>query len=120
MARRLNKRKRSPRNEFMLKEAIKIKEGAFDNRTLMRIGKLISKGIISSIEFPISTGKEADVYFAYGGDAINEDFVAVKIFRVETSSFYNRINYMIGDPRFPKVNKDCPERLFRFFERNLP
>lgn len=106
MARRLVKRKRNLREVFMLKEAIKIREGAFDNRTLLRIGKFITKGIISSIEFPISTGKEADVYFAYGGEALNEEFVAVKIFRIETSNFIKRTEYMIGDPRFPKINKN--------------
>ncbi len=106
MARRLGKRKQSKRSDYMLKEAIKIREGVFDDRTLQRLGKMISKGIISSIEFPISTGKEADVYFAYGGEALNEDFVAVKIFRTETSSFFKRTEYMLGDPRFPKINRN--------------
>ena len=105
MAQMLSKKKRPSRDKHMLKEQLKIEEGVFDRRTIMRIEKMFSHGIISSLQFLIAKGKEADVYLAEGGESINEDFVAVKIFRIETSSFYSRTDYMIGDPRFPKIKK---------------
>lgn len=103
---RVSKRKRPTREKHMMHEQLKIEEGVFDNRTMLKLGKLFSHGIISKLGFLISKGKEANVYIADGGEAINEQFVAVKIFRIETSSFYSRTSYMLGDPRFPKIKRD--------------
>ena len=100
---RRSKKKRSSREDYMLREQLKIEEGVFDERTMIRMGKLFAKGIIARLGFVISTGKEADVYYAEGGKTVREKPVAVKIFRVETSNFERRMNYMVGDPRFGKV-----------------
>ena len=103
MARMRSKRKRPEREERQLKEARKIEEGVFENRTLMRLQKLFTKGIISKLDFVIGTGKEADVYLADAGEKMRGQFVIVKIFRVETSYFRKREDYIIGDPRFRGV-----------------
>ncbi|HVA82749.1 MAG TPA: serine protein kinase RIO [Candidatus Aquilonibacter sp.] len=102
----VSKKKRPDREKHMLHEQLKIEEGVFDNRTMMRLEKFFSHGIISRLLFLISKGKEANVYVAEGGEAIKDKLVAVKIFRIETSSFYSRTDYMLGDPRFPKIRRD--------------
>ncbi len=106
MARKLSTRKRPERSEHMLKEQLKIEEGIFDRRTMMSLWKMFNHNIITKMDYLISTGKEADVYLADGGSQINFDFVALKIFRIETSDFGKRIDYIRGDPRFEKVKKD--------------
>ncbi|MGI0141868.1 MAG: serine protein kinase RIO [Candidatus Micrarchaeales archaeon] len=105
MAQRVSKKKRPSREKHMMKEQLVIEEGVFDNRTMMRIEKLFTHKIISKLLFIIAKGKEGDVYLADAGEDIKRDYVAVKIFRIETSKFYSRVDYMIGDPRFPKIKK---------------
>ena len=48
----------------------------FEKATLQSLWKLMSKGYISSFDFPISTGKEGNVFRAKKGN----EFVAVKIY----------------------------------------
>jgi RIO kinase 1 len=74
----------------------------FDERTLMLLYKLLSDGVFDTLEFPISTGKEANVFRGTKGDR----FVAVKIYRVATATFKNFGKYIIGDPRFRSIGKD--------------
>ncbi len=64
----------------------------------------MDKKYFTVLDFPISTGKEADVYKAtkISKDKTKEP-VAVKIYRIETSNFKKMQEYMIGDPRFEKV-----------------
>lgn len=104
MARRVSKRKRSSREDYPISEQLKIEEGVFDNRTMLRIRKLFSHNVVSKFEFIIAKGKEADVYLADSGSQIvGQEFVAVKIFRLETSSFEKRVDYIAGDPRFGRI-----------------
>jgi RIO kinase 1 len=74
----------------------------FDERTLMLLYKLLSDGIFDTLEFPISTGKEANFFRGTKGDR----FVAVKIYRVATATFKNFGKYIIGDPRFRTIGRD--------------
>lgn len=103
MTRRVSRRKMRRREDFPLKEQLKIEEGVFDNRTMMMLGKLLTRNIISSMDFIIGKGKEADIYLAEHGTKIEKEKVVVKIFRLETSSFSNRMDYMVGDPRFSGI-----------------
>ncbi|MDE1850557.1 MAG: serine protein kinase RIO [Candidatus Micrarchaeota archaeon] len=105
MATRVGKKKRPSREKHMLREQLVIEEGIFDHRTIMKIEKLFTHKIVSRLLFLIAKGKEADVYLAEAGEEVDGDYVAVKIFRIETSSFYSRVDYMIGDPRFPKIKR---------------
>ncbi len=103
MSRRVSARKRKSREEFPLREQLKIEEGVFDNRTMLVLGKFFTRGIVSRMEHIIGKGKEADIYLASHGPKIAEDHVVLKIFRLETSSFSNRMDYMAGDLRFKGV-----------------
>ena len=106
MAHRVGKRKRSSREDYMLHEALKIEEEVFDTRTMLRLKNMFSKGIISKLHFKIATGKEADIYLAEPGVNITAELVIIKIFRIETSAFRNRMRYIIGDPRFGRIKSD--------------
>lgn len=106
MSRKLSTRKRPDRDVHMLKEQLKIEEGVFDNRTVMSLWHMFNHNIVSGIDYMIASGKEADVYLAEGASQVNNDLVALKIFRIETSDFNNRIKYIVGDPRFEKIKKD--------------
>lgn len=83
-------------------EHFKIYQGVFDAWTLKTLRELAEKGLFDAIDFPISTGKEADVYRATtkGGG-----FVAIKIYRIETANFNNLWRYLAGDPRFRGIKK---------------
>ncbi len=103
MSQKRSKRKRSSREEYQLRERLKIEEGVFDERMMLNLRKLFSHGFVYTLEFIIAKGKEADVYVAEGGERVDGAPVIVKIFRKENTNFENRMAYLIGDPRFEKV-----------------
>ena len=69
----------------------------FDKQTLLLLGKLISDGIIDQVDFPVSTGKEANIF---RGTTPEKKFVAIKIYRTSTMTFKHIASYIEGDPRF--------------------
>lgn len=69
----------------------------FDNQTLMTIYDFMTSGLIESVHYPISTGKEGNVFYATDPDG---DPLALKIFRTSTSTFKRISKYIEGDPRF--------------------
>jgi RIO kinase 1 len=75
----------------------------FDKSTLHSLEKLISDKVIDILDFPISTGKEGNVF---RGVTSKNNFVAVKIYRTSTSIFKNISKYIIGDPRFNNITKN--------------
>ena len=72
----------------------------FDKRNLLRIYKLFTDGVIDMIDFPISTGKEGNVFRAMTSDG---ELLAVKIYRTSTATFRDMAKYIQGDPRFEGV-----------------
>ncbi len=82
-------------------EERKIYAEVLDLRTLKTLYKLSAKGYIKAMGGVISTGKEANVFYADGVDEEgNEIPIAVKIYRIETSEFYKMDEYLFGDKRF--------------------
>ena len=75
----------------------------FDKSTLHSIEKLISDRILDYIDFPISTGKEGNVFL---GITPKNTRVAVKIYRISTSTFKHMTQYILGDPRFKTFHKN--------------
>jgi RIO kinase 1 len=111
--------KRPSKDKFQLKERFKIESSVFGRHTLLGLSKLIKKGIIDTVDYCISTGKEADVFRA---TASSGDHVAVKIYRVETTQFLKREEYLIGDPRFEKIkhsNREIVKAFARKEYKNL-
>jgi len=104
---RRSRKKQSSKADYPMHEQMKIEEGVFENRTMLRLGKLFSKKIVSRLEFITARGKEADVYIAKSGGNVEASYVIVKIFRLETAAFQKRANYVAGDPRFGKIKKNA-------------
>ena len=88
-----------------LKDAdqFKVEQSVFDDATFAAIYKLVQDGYIEAFGGPISTGKEANVYEALGGEGRD---VAVKIYRINASNFRQMLEYLEGDPRFHGIGND--------------
>lgn len=72
----------------------------FDKKTLMVIYEFMTAGYINSVHFPISTGKEGNVFYVTDEDG---DGFALKIYRTSTSTFKRISRYIEGDPRFKGI-----------------
>ncbi|MCD6110876.1 MAG: serine protein kinase RIO [Thermoplasmata archaeon] len=83
-------------------EEFKTEEEVFDKHNMMVLFKLMNNGILQTLNYPVSTGKEANVY--EGSNPVGEK-VAVKIFRTSTATFKSFLEYIEGDPRFEKLEK---------------
>lgn len=86
----------------------------FDKPTLLTFGKLISDRVIEYVDFPISTGKEANIFRAV---TPKKKFIAVKVYRIATSNFNRMINYIQGDPRFSSVGKNKREIVYQWVKK---
>jgi len=73
----------------------------FDKPALLTIYKLMTDGLIDTIDFPISTGKEANVFRVTSPDG---DFYALKIYRTSNLTFKRISRYIEGDPRFKGIH----------------
>lgn len=72
----------------------------FDRKTLLTIYDMMTSGYIDQVHYPVSTGKEGNVFYATDEDG---DGMALKIFRTSTSTFKRVSKYVEGDPRFRGV-----------------
>jgi RIO kinase 1 len=73
-----------------------VQDEVFDERTLLTIYDLINDRKFNTIEFPVSTGKEGNVFAASSDGGT----LAVKIYRVTNANFNAMERYIVGDPRF--------------------
>lgn len=81
----------------------KVGNEIFDKLTLETLYKLANQGYIDVLNGAISTGKEANVLT---GITDEENYVAVKIYRIATSDFKKMDYYLKGDPRFNVKTKN--------------
>ncbi len=77
-------------------DGLKLVETVFDNKTRLILFKMINKGLFKVLEGAISSGKEANVYFAL----TRNESIAIKIFRIDAPSFKKMRPYVEGDYRF--------------------
>lgn len=97
---------------------LKVTDNVFDDPTLKILYTLSNKGIIRAMGGPISTGKEANVFLAEG----EEKDVAIKIYRISSSTFNSMEEYILGDPRFRNVRHSKRDIIFAWTkkeQRNL-
>jgi len=116
MARRVSATKKPPREEVVLKERGKIESEVFDRPTLLSLMRIMQKGVISRMEYPISTGKEANVFLA---TTPSGQSVAVKIYKIETTHFLRRKEYLEGDPRYKKFRGRERDLVFAFAQKEF-
>jgi len=74
----------------------------FDHPALLNLAKLISEGVLATLDYPVSTGKEANVFHGTGPDGRGK---AVKIYRINTATFRDIARYIEGDRRFKGVKR---------------
>ena len=75
----------------------------FDRPTLMVLHRMLTHGLLKSLDFPVATGKEANVF---RGTTPRGGYVAVKIYRINTATFKHVLKYIQGDDRFQGVAGD--------------
>ncbi len=100
----------------------------FDRKTLLTIYDMMNAGYIDQVHYPVSTGKEGNIFYATNEDGSG---IALKIFRTSTSTFKRVAKYVEGDPRFRGVtgnrwkmiyvwvNKEF-KNLMRYSEAGIP
>jgi RIO kinase 1 len=86
----------------------------FDHAALLTIASLIGDGVISTLDYPVSTGKEANVF--HGTDASGRA-KALKIYRIATATFRNIALYIEGDPRFRRVKRGTKPTIFAWAQK---
>lgn len=94
---------------------LKTYDEVFDRQTLLTLQKLISDELIETIDFPISTGKEANVFRC----TLKNGFVAVKIFRVRNANFKAIKKYILGDKRFRGIFSDNRETIYTWAKKEF-
>lgn len=72
----------------------------FDKQAMLAIYKLMKEGLVDRIDFPISTGKEANVFRVISPE---DEFLALKIYRTSNLTFKRISRYIEGDPRFKGI-----------------
>ncbi len=95
--------------------SLKVKEAVFDEATLKALYHLSKDGVIQALGGSISTGKEANVFLADG-----KDFdVAIKIYRISTSTFRSMEDYILGDPRFKSIRHKKKDVVFAWTRKEF-
>lgn len=100
----------------------------FDKRTIMTLYEFMTAGTIDAVLYPISTGKEGNVFYAEDPEGSP---LALKIFRTSTSTFKRIAKYIEGDPRFKNLSKNRVKLIYawthkefknlhRYYEAGIP
>ena len=101
MSSKISKRKQPEREVKPIKERLKISNKVLDDKVIEILSWLMNTRKVDSFDYPISQGKEAVVFRA---TRLTKDgkpeFIAVKIFKYETSSFHHISQYIEGDRNF--------------------
>ena len=65
-------------------DALKTYDQVFDRACLLVLQQLINDDVFATLDYPVSTGKEAVVFHATTSDGVGK---AVKIYRITNSTF---------------------------------
>ena len=94
---------------------LKVREDVFDDVTLLALYKLVHKKWFSVLGGSISTGKEANVFYAEKDGT----GIAIKIYRIRTANFTTMSSYITGDRRFSHVKKAKKELIFAWTKKEF-
>ena len=94
---------------------LKTEENVFDVPTLKLLYTLSNKGHIHELGGSISTGKEANVFYATG----NDGETAVKIYRISSSTFKAMDPYILKDPRFTHIRHSRKDIIFAWTQKEF-
>lgn len=87
-------------------------EQVLDPRTRMVLFKMLNRGVFSEIQGCISTGKEANVYYAWGAEGFE---MAIKVYKTAILVFKDRDRYVVGDSRFNRFCKSNPRKMVKIW-----
>lgn len=93
----------------------KIRQGVFDDRTGDSLEKLRGRGSIDELLEPIAKGKEANIFLGQKG----KEFVAVKIYRIETTGFYKRGRYLFEDDEIKRVGTNIQRMIYAWAQKEF-
>ncbi|WP_048173018.1 serine protein kinase RIO [Methanosarcina sp. 2.H.A.1B.4] len=113
--RRLDSAKDKARAREKDSERLKVEENVFDVPTLKVLYTLSNKGIIKALGGSISTGKEANVFYAEG----EERELAIKIYRMASSTFKAMDAYIMKDPRFTNIRNNRRDIIFAWTRKEF-
>lgn len=82
-----------------------------DPRTLRFLSKIFKNGIITKINGCVSTGKEANIYYAENEETGGE--FAVKIYKTSILVFKDRTRYVVGEHRFGERQSKNPRQMVK-------
>lgn len=97
-------------------EIYKVMGSIFDASTLLTLYHLINRGVFDTLHGVVSTGKEASIFSSLDKRG---NYVAVKIYRVTTSDFWNMRRYLVGDSRFRKIPNDRRGAVYTWASREF-
>lgn len=83
-------------------------ENVMDPRTRLLLYKLVNSNTLQEIHGCVSTGKEANVYYALSGDGSPS---AVKVYKTSILGFKKRDQYVQGEFRFQRYCKSNPRKM---------
>jgi RIO kinase 1 len=87
-------------------------EQVLDPRTRMVLFKMLNRGVFCDIQGCISTGKEANVYYAVRSDGSE---LAIKVYKTAILVFKDRDRYVVGDSRFQRFCKSNPRKMVKMW-----
>ncbi len=97
-------------------DALKTYDQVFDRSCLLVLQQLINDGVFATLDYPVSTGKEAVVFHATTSQGVGK---AVKIYRITNSTFKTIAVYILGDPRFKRVKKATKPTIFAWAQKEF-
>jgi RIO kinase 1 len=112
---RIDRAKDKARSREKDSERLKVEENVFDVPTLKLLYTLSNKGIIKAMGGAISTGKEANVFYAEG----SEKELAIKIYRISSSTFRAMDAYIMKDPRFTNIRNNKRDVIFAWTRKEF-
>ncbi len=95
-------------------DARKTYDQVFDRACLLVLQQLINDDVFATLDYPVSTGKEAVVFHATTSEGAGK---AVKIYRITNSTFKTIAVYIEGDPRFKRVKKATKPTIFAWAQK---
>jgi RIO kinase 1 len=93
----------------------KVRNDVFDDVTFLALYKLVQKKYLSVMGGPVSTGKEANIFYGER-DGVG---IAIKIYRIRTANFTSMSSYMTGDRRFSHVKRSRKELVFAWTKKEF-
>jgi len=95
-------------------QRLKVYDEVFDHITLMCIYRLIKRKLLDTLDYPISSGKEAVIFSATSPQG---DVMAAKIYRVSNATFKTISKYIDGDPRFSTIGRSQRQVIYAWAKK---